>query len=257
MSNIFPNMKESDQEKTLTKSILSDKNCLITGATGGLGREIAKLFVEKNCNLYLTGTNNSKLSMLSDELKTANKEVNISYCDADLASTEEIYKLIKEIRKEFSSIDIVINCAGIFLRSPLSNSSLEEIKNCLNINVQAPILLSKEFSQDMVNKKWGRIVNIGSSSSYQGFKNSSIYCTTKHALLGFSRSILDELKNDNVRTFCISPGSIKTKMGETLVDQDYNTFLNPKEIAETVIFVISFDNEMIIDELKLNRIKIE
>ena len=85
MSNIFPNMKESDQEKTLTKSILSDKNCLITGATGGLGREIAKLFVEKNCNLYLTGTNNSKLSMLSDELKTANKEVNISYCDADLA----------------------------------------------------------------------------------------------------------------------------------------------------------------------------
>ena len=178
-------MKESDQEKTLTKSILSDKNCLITGATGGLGREIAKLFVEKNCNLYLTGTNNSKLSMLSDELKTANKEVNISYCDADLASTEEIYKLIKEIRKEFSSIDIVINCAGIFLRSPLSNSSLEEIKNCLNINVQAPILLSKEFSQDMVNKKWGRIVNIGSSSSYQGFKNSSIYCTTKHALLGF------------------------------------------------------------------------
>ena len=176
MSNIFPNMKESDQEKTLTKSILSDKNCLITGATGGLGREIAKLFVEINCNLYLTGTNNSKLSMLSDELKTANKEVNISYCDADLASTEEIYKLIKEIRKEFSSIDIVINCAGIFLRSPLSNSSLEEIKNCLNVNVQAPILLSKEFSQDMVNKKWGRIVNIGSSSSNQGFKNSSVYC---------------------------------------------------------------------------------
>ena len=257
MSNIFANMKDPDQENTLTKSILSDKNCLITGATGGLGRELARLFVKKNCNLFLTGTNNSKLSAVSDELKTANKEVNISYCEADLASTEEIYKLIKEIRKEFSSIDIVINCAGIFLRSPLSNSSLEEIKNCLNINVQAPILLSKEFSQDMVNKKWGRIVNIGSSSSYQGFKNSSIYCTTKHALLGFSRSILDELKNDNVRTFCISPGSIKTKMGETLVDQDYSTFLNPKEIAETVIFVISFDNEMIIDELKLNRIKIE
>lgn len=250
-------MKNLDQEKTLAKSVLSDKNCLITGATGGLGKEIAKLFVEKNCNLFLTGTNNSKLSTLSEELKIANKEVKISYDAADLASTEEIYKLIKEIRKEFSSIDIIINCAGIFLRNSLSNCSLEDIKNCLNVNIQAPILLSKEFSQDMVNKKWGRIVNIGSSSSYQGFKNSSIYCTTKHGLLGFSRSILDELKNDNVRTFCISPGSIKTKMGESLVDQDYNTFLNPKEIAETVIFVISFDNEMIIDELKLNRIKIE
>ena len=92
-------MKESDQEKTLTKGILSDKNCLITGATGGLGREIAKLFVEKNCNLFLTGTNNSKLSMLSDELKTANKKVKILHHKADLTNTEEIYKLIKEIRK--------------------------------------------------------------------------------------------------------------------------------------------------------------
>ena len=250
-------MNDSDEEKDLAKDILSDKNCLITGATGGLGKEIAKLFVKKNCNLFLTGTNNSKLSALGEELKTSNKEVKISYDVADLANTEEISKLVKEIRKEFSSIDIVINCAGIFLRKSLSDSSLEEIKNCLNVNIQAPVLLSKEFSQDMVNKKWGRIVNIGSSSSYQGFKNSSIYCASKHALLGFSRSVLDELKKYNVRTFCVSPGSIKTKMGETLVDQDYNTFLNPKEVAESVIFIISYDEEMIIDELRLNRIKIE
>ena len=250
-------MKDSDQGKTLVKSILSDKNCLVTGATGGLGREIAKLLVKKNCNLFLTGTNNSKLSALGEELKTSNKEVKISYDVADLANTEEVSKLVIEIRKEFSSIDIVINCAGIFLRKSLSDSSLEEIKNCLNVNIQAPVLLSKEFSQDMVNKKWGRIVNIGSSSSYQGFKNSSIYCASKHALLGFSRSVLDELKKYNVRTFCVSPGSIKTKMGETLVDQDYNTFLNPKEVAESVIFIISYDEEMIIDELRLNRIKIE
>jgi len=100
-------------------------------------------------------------------------------------------------------------------------------------------------------------VNIGSSSSYQGFKNSSVYCVSKHALLGFSRSILDELKKYNVRTFCVSPSSIKTKMGETLVEQDFNTFLNPKEVAESIIFIISYNDEMIIDELRLNRIKIE
>ena len=250
-------MNNSNQDKIPAKNIFSDKNCLITGATGGLGKEMAKLLVEKNCNLFLTGTNNSKLSTLDKELKTSNKEVKISYELADLANTEEIFKLIKRVRKEFSSIDILINCAGIFLGKSLSDSSLEEIKNCLNVNIQAPILLSKELSQDMVKKKWGRIVNIGSSSSYQGFKNSSIYCASKHALLGFSRSVLDELKNDNVRTFCVSPSSIKTKMGETLVEQDFNTFLNPKEVAESVIFIISYNDEMIIDELRLNRIKIE
>ena len=250
-------MNDSNEGKALRKSTLSGKNCLITGATGGLGKEIAKLFVKKNCNLFLTGTTNSKLSAFGEELKTSNKDVKISHEAADLTNTEEIHKLIKKIRKEFSSIDIVINCAGVFLRKSLSDSSLEEIKNCLNVNIQAPILLSKEFSQDMVKKKWGRIVNIGSSSSYQGFKNSSIYCASKHALLGFSRSVLDELKNDNVRTFCVSPSSIKTKMGETLVEQDFNTFLNPKEVAESVIFIISYNDEMIIDELRLNRIKIE
>ena len=61
----------------------------------------------------------------------------------------------------------------------------------------------------------------------------------------------------NVRSFCISPGSIKTEMGKTLVEQDFDTFLNPEEIAESVVFVISYDKEMMIDELRLNRIKIE
>ena len=250
-------MNNLNQEKNSVNNIFSGKNCLITGATGGLGKELAKLLAKKNCNLFLTGTNNSKLSTFSEELKTSNKDAKISFQASNLDNYEEIKKLAKQVRKEFSSIDILANCAGIFLRKSLSDSSLEEIKNCFNVNVQAPILLSKEFSQDMVKKRWGRIVNIGSSSSYQGFKNSSIYCASKHALLGFSRSILDELKNDNVRIFCISPSSIKTKMGEILVEQDFDTFLNPEEIAESVVFVISFDNEMIIDELKLNRIKIE
>ena len=84
----------------------------------------------------------------------------------------------------------------------------------------------------MVSKKWWRIVNIGSSSSYNGFKNTSIYCSSKHALLGLSRSLHDELKEHNIRTFCVSPGSIKTSMGKRVIGQNYDTFMDPKEIAE-------------------------
>ena len=250
-------MSDLNQEKNSANDIFSGKNCLITGSTGGLGKEIAKLLAKKNCNLFLTGTNNSKLSTFNEELKTSNKDNKISFQASDLTNYEEINKLVKQVRKEFSSIDILVNCAGVFLRKPLSESSSEEIKNCFNVNVQAPILLCKEFSRDMVKKRWGRIVNIGSSSSYQGFKNSSVYCATKHALLGFSRSFLDEFNMHNVRSFCISPGSIKTEMGKILVEQDFDTFLNPEEVAESVVFVISYDKEMMIDELRLNRIKIE
>jgi 3-oxoacyl-[acyl-carrier protein] reductase len=128
----------------------------------------------------------------------------------------------------------------------------------MNLNVRAPFVLSKEFSKDMVKNNWGRIVNIASSSAHNGFKNAAIYCASKHALLGLSRTLFAELKNQNVRTFCISPGSMKTRMAKEdeglLAEQDYNTFMDPKEVAEFIIKIISYDNEMISQEINLSRL---
>ncbi len=106
----------------------------------------------------------------------------------------------------------------------------------------------------MIKQKWGRIVMIGSSSSYSGFENSSIYCATKHSLLGLSRALNVELKKKNIRVLSISPASTQTKMGKISTDQDFTTFLNPKEVAQYVSHVLSFDNEMIVDESRLNRV---
>ena len=174
-----------------------------------------------------------------------------------LKLVKHVKNLIKYVKKKFNSIDILINCAGIFQVNFLKDTSLDDFEKSFNVNMKAPFLLCKEFSQNMIKKRWGRIVNIGSSSSYNGYKKTSIYCATKHALLGFSRSLVDELKKYNVRTFCISPGSIKTNMAKKLVEQNFNTFLDPKEVADAILFVISNDKEMIIDELRLNRMKIE
>lgn len=123
--------------------------------------------------------------------------------------------------------------------------------------MRAPFLLCREFSKDMINKKWGRIVNLGSSSSYSGFKNGSIYCASKHAILGFSRAIHTELKENGVRTFCISPGSTKTKMARKSIDQNFDTFLDPREVAEFIVYVLTFDKEMISDEIRLNRMIVQ
>ena len=135
----------------------------------------------------------------------------------------------------------------------LSDSTIEDFEKCFGVNVKAAFVLCKEFSQGMISKKWGRIVNIASSSAYAGFKNTSIYCSSKHALLGLSRSLHSELKEHNVRTFCVSPGSIKTPMGKSVIGQNYETFLNPNEIAELIVRLVSFDNEMISQEIQLSR----
>ena len=233
------------------KQILQGKNCLITGSTGGLGKEIAKEFAKNGCNLFLTGRNNKKLNSLKDELEK--NQIKIDFQQADLSDTDEIQKLFEKVKSTFSSIDILVNCAGVFPVKLLSDSTIDDFEKCFSVNVKAAFLLCKEFSQGMISKKWGRIVNIASSSAYAGFKNTSVYCSSKHALLGLSRSLHSELREHNVRTFCVSPGSIKTSMGKSVIGQSYETFLNPTEIAELIVHLISFDNKMVSHEIQLNR----
>ena len=233
--------------------ILHGKNCLVTGATGGLGREIAKEFAKNGCNLFLTGRNNDKLNSLKNELENSQNEIKIDFKDADLSDDNEIQTLIEKVKNTFVNIDILVNCAGVFPVKLLSDSTVEDFENCFSVNVKAAFVLCKEFSQGMISKKWGRIVNIASSGAYNGRSKTVVYRASKHALLGLSRSLHSELKEYNVRTFCVSPGSIKTPMGKSVIGQNYETFLNPNEIAELIVRLVSFDNEMISQEIQLSR----
>jgi len=244
----------------MNSNILKNKNCLITGATGGLGKEIAVELVKCGCNLFLTGKQEKKLEKLKGDINQYIKNNSVQYQHTDLLNNNELNYLIKKIRAKFNSIDVLINCAGIFPVNPISKNSLDEYDTCMNLNVRVPFVLAKEFSKDMVKNEWGRIVNIASSGAYNGLKNTTIYRSSKHALLGLSRSLYNELKEFNVRTFCISPGPIKTEMGKDIIkkenpDEDYESFMNPTQIAEFITFVISFDNNLISPEIRLGRIK--
>ena len=243
----------------MVQNLLKNKNCLITGATGGLGREIAIELAKEGCNLFLT-SKEENLEQLKSEIQKINNEIYVEYQLTDLRNDHEINLLVKEIREKLPQIDILVNCAGENHRKPISESTIEEYDSCMNLNVRAPFILSKEFSKDMVKNGWGRIVNIASSSAHNGFKNAAIYCTSKHALLGLSRTLFAELKNQNIRTFCVSPGSMKTRMAKEdkglLAEHDYNTFMEPNEVAEFITKIISYDNEMISQEINLSRLSI-
>ena len=239
--------------------ILRGKNCLITGATGGLGKEITKEFAKNGCNLFLTGRNNEKLSSLKNEFENDVSEIKIDFEDADLSDDGEIPKLVEKVRGVFANIDILVNCAGVFPVKLLSDSTIEDFENCFGVNVKAAFVLCKEFSQGMISRKWGRIINIASSGAYNGRSKTVVYRASKHALLGLSRSLHSELKEYNVRTFCVSPGPIKTSMGHDIVknenpDERFDSFMNPNEIAEFIAYLISFDNEMVSEEIRLSRI---
>ena len=238
-------------------TILKNKNCLVTGATGGIGKEISKELASNSCNLFLTSTNNTKLIKLKNQLKKINKNIKIEFLSADLTIQEDITELIGSINEKFSSIDIIINSAGIFMIKSIEKSTIDDFEKSINLNVKLPFILCKEFTKNMIKKKWGRVIMIGSSSSYSGFEKGSVYCASKHSILGLSRAFNAELKKKNVRVLSISPASTQTNMGKISTEQDFNTFLNPKEVAQYIIHVISFDKEMIVDESRLNRMTIK
>ena len=158
-----------------------------------------------------------------------------------------------------TNVDILVNCAGVFPVKGISEVSLEEYDECMNINVRAPFLLIRELSKNMVKNNWGRIINIASSSAYGGSPLTSIYCASKHALLGLSRSLYKELKGNNVRVICVSPGSIKTDMGKKVeaLGQTYDTFMEPEEVAKYVVYNSSWDGNMVSEEVRLNRVTVQ
>ena len=235
--------------------MLQGKRALVTGATRGLGACIAEEYAKQGCDLVLVGRSADGLTKLRENLHTYDVEVQTRVCD--LRVPEAVLALTDSLRD--IDVDILVNCAGVFPVKGISEVSLEEYDECMNINVRAPFLLIRELSRNMAKNNWGRIINIASSSAYGGSPLTSIYCASKHALLGLSRSLYKELKENNVRVICVSPGSIKTDMGKKVeaLGQTYDTFMEPEEVAKYVVYNSSWDGNMVSEEVRLNRITVQ
>ena len=238
------------------------KTALITGAYGGLGKEISIELAKNNCNLFLVGRDLLKIQNLIKEIKSKltfpeASGVNIQGKAVDLSKDSDVKALLNVLLNNDIHIDILINNAGVFPIKNISESTDEDFDNCFAVNIRTPFILSRDLGKKMISNNWGRIVNIGSSSSYNGSGETGIYCASKHALLGLSRSLYQEFKDNGVRVYSVSPGSIQTPMGSRDTRQDYSTFINPKEVAEYITFIITYDNEMISEEIRMNRITIK
>jgi NAD(P)-dependent dehydrogenase (short-subunit alcohol dehydrogenase family) len=238
-----------------TNTILKNRTALITGASGGLGGAIARELASQGCRLFLTGRDRQRLAAAADAVRAMAPSVHEHA--ADLADAASVEAMAGRALEALGWIDILVNCAGIFPVRPLEQCTMEEYDRCLAVNVRAPFYLIRQFAPMMARRGWGRVVNIGSSSAYAGFPDTAIYCASKHALLGFSRSLFHELKGRGVRVYCLSPGSIQTEMGRHVPGQRFETFLRPDEVARYLAFIITFDAELISEEVRLNRVVVQ
>jgi len=211
---------------------LQHKNVLISGANRGLGKSLAESYKRVGANV-----------------------IPLTRDVCDLSKTEEIYSFVEGLDR----VDVLVNCAGVFPLGGFHEITLDQYEECIQINLTAPFILSQELSKGMIERGWGRIVNIASSSAYGGGPNTSVYCASKHALLGLSRSLFAELKKFGIRVLCVSPGTIKTEMGRDVekLGQLYDTFMEPEEVADYIVYNTGLDGNMVNEEVRLNRMFIQ
>ena len=231
------------------------KTFLITGASAGLGSIFALTIANIATNIIIIGRNKDKLVKLSNQLKKINSKIHVLIIIADLSKENGVLSIFKkfESQKKIRFVDVVINSAANFTVGEIEKVSLEQLKKDFQLNVISPFLISKYFGSKMKKKKNGIIFNIGSSSSYNCSKNTSVYCSTKHALLGMTKAFNEEWQSQGVKSILIAPGSMKTSMGKKVKNQDFNTFIEPLEVAKTIKNLLNNNKSMFIEEVKIKR----
>ena len=201
---------------------LTGKVALITGATGGIGMSIAKKMKLSGAKLILSGTKQNVLSDLASELGDDIKTI-----VTDLNCKDAILNLAQQAEDSFGQIDILINNAGITADNLFLRMKDEEWDKVININLSAPMRLTRQVIKGMLKRRSGRVIFISSIVGYTGNAGQSNYAASKSALAGFTKSIALEVASRGITCNLIAPGFISTPMTDKLSDdQKKNIVIN-------------------------------
>ena len=218
---------------------LSGKRVLITGAAGGIGKELSKSFLEVGSNIILSGTNINRLQSLKDDL---NQECDVFECD--LKNVDEINNLLNFLDGS-GGVDVLINNAGKTEDNLLMRMTDEQWEDIMLINLTSVMRLTRGIIRGMIKKRWGRIINITSIVALTGNPGQSNYVASKSGLIGFSKSLASEVASRGITVNCIAPGFIKTNMTDKLNENQTSSILNripmnrigiPIDICSSAIF---------------------
>lgn len=221
----------------------SGKVVLVTGASRGIGREIAQIFANGGATVLGTATSENGASNISDYLGENGKGFVLNVTDNDSIAT-----LFDAIKQDFGGVDILVNNAGITRDNLMMRMKDSEWEDIISTNLNSVFKISKAVLRHMMKKRCGRIINIGSVVGSSGNPGQANYCASKAGLLGFTKSLAQEVASRGITVNTVAPGFIQTDMTEGLNDEQKGTILSkvpanrlgkPQEIASAVAFLAS------------------
>lgn len=229
---------------------LEGKTALVTGASSGIGRAIARKLSKMGCKLVLAARERKTLELVAHELEGE------SICvPTDLADRVQVEALVKEAIKKFGSLDILIENAGIYTSDAFSDMTPEVMQKMVDVNLTSIMVLSHAVLPYMKQQQSGEIMVIGSIAGVADMRDEAVYSATKHAANAFVRSLRRQVAPDGIRVGSILPGTVATELwGEidpVRIDQQVaeGEVLRPEDIAEIAAFMLQQPANVTIREL--------
>ena len=216
---------------------LDGKVAVVTGAGRGIGKAVALSLAKSGCRVVLSARTPAQLEEVQRAIEQGGGTAAI--VPADLTQDEALDALAAESRRCFGTVDILINNAGWGKRSPVVKINVEDLDQTVRLNLRTPILLAKLLLPDMIAKKEGAVINIGSVSGKTGEANGAAYSATKFGLIGFTQSLYDEVREHGIKVAVILPGFVDTPLIPPNRQLDRSKMIQPVDIAQTVHYVLT------------------
>ena len=225
---------------------LSNKVAVVTGASRGIGKSIAKAYSRTNAHVVCVSRTKKALTILVEEIKKENGFASVSVCD--VSDPETFNNLIKDTGATHGSIDILINNAGITRDKLIMRMSEDDWNTVIDTNLKGAFNGIKAVTRIMMKQRFGRIINISSIVGLVGNAGQANYASAKAGLIGLTKATAKELASRNITVNCIAPGYIATDMTNQMDDQTKDSLISqiplghigsPDDIAATALFLAS------------------
>lgn len=222
---------------------LTGRKALITGASGGIGEAVARMLHAQGAIVGLHGTREEKLQALAAELGER-----VHVLPANLSDLDAVDAMAAKAEEEMEGVDILVNNAGITKDGLFVRMAQEDWDAVLHVNLTAVFRLTKALTHPMMRRRFGRIINITSVVGVTGNPGQANYCASKAGMIGFSKSLAQEIASRNVTVNCVAPGFIESAMTEKLNDKQKEAIMGAipmkrmgtgAEVASSVAFLAS------------------